>query len=47
MIDGTAFLIGSHYSGPAPDSGELMLAVNDHIDYHFDNHGGFAVQIRN
>lgn len=43
---GTIFVVGGSYVGTAPASGEILLAVNDNLGFHFDNEAGFATQIR-
>jgi hypothetical protein len=45
-IGGTIFVVGGSYIGTAPASGEILLAVNDNLGFHFDNKAGFATQIR-
>ena len=45
-IGGTIFVVGGSFIGTAPASGEILLAVNDNLDFHFDNKAGFATQIR-
>jgi len=45
-IGSTVFLVGGSYHGTALASGEIMLAVNDNMGFHFDNKAGFATQIR-
>lgn len=42
-IGGTLFQLGSSFSGPAPDTGVLLLGVND--DFYSDNPGFFEVTI--
>lgn len=47
---GTPFLVGGSYDEVATTAGTLFLAINDNVgtppEYHGDNAGGFAVQIR-
>ena len=45
-IGGTVFVVGASFVGTAPGSGEILLAVNDNVGFHFDNKAGFATQIR-
>jgi len=45
-IGGAVFVVGGSFIGTAPASGEIMLAVNDNLGFHFDNKAGFATQIR-
>ena len=43
-MSGSSFLVGSSFTGVV-GAGEVYLAVNDNLGYHFDNKGGFATQL--
>ena len=45
-IGGTVFVVGGSSIGTAPVSGEILLAVDDSLGFHFDSKAGFATQIR-
>lgn len=44
-MSGSAFVVGSSLADVVAASGEVYLAVNDNLGFHFDNKGGFAAQL--
>lgn len=45
QVNGRTFSIGQNYSGVSPESGKLLLSINDTQDSFSDNKGNLKVQI--